>query len=121
MSQDRLFLGVDVGTGSARAALFTSDGQRLNTKKHEKNIQKWTNSGFPDGSYEQSTEDIWRAVCSAVEVYHRYTHASFRGPHAANDLTFGSDTNQCGVSSYHLPTQLRAVTFSAGFPKIKYC
>ena len=88
---DRLFIGVDVGTGSARAALFTTDGQRLNAKKHEKNIKKWTNSGFPDGSYEQSTEDIWRAVCSAVKVYRTRTDRTrtTHEPHATNDLTFG--------------------------------
>ena len=62
----RLFLGVDVGTGSARVAVFTGRGARLATAR--RNIATWTNSGFPEGSFEQSSEDIWCAVCSAVKV-----------------------------------------------------
>jgi ribulose kinase len=62
-----LFLGVDVGTGSVRAALFTEEGRRVGgvARKH---IKKWTNPGYPDGSFEQSTEDIWQALCAAVKV-----------------------------------------------------
>ena len=64
----RLFLGVDVGTGSARVAVFTERGARLATARRK--IATWTNSGFPQGSFEQSSEDIWCAVCSAVKVIH---------------------------------------------------
>lgn len=63
---DRLFLGVDVGTGSARAALFTAEGRRLGIARRK--IETWNNPGFPEGSFEQSTEDIWRAVCEAARV-----------------------------------------------------
>ena len=66
VSDNRLFLGVDVGTGSARAGLFTEKGLRLCTARRE--IKTWTNSGFPEGSFEQSTEDIWQAACAAVKV-----------------------------------------------------
>lgn len=62
----RLFLGVDVGTGSARVGLFTEEGVRLGTARRE--IKTWTNPGFPGGSFDQSTEDIWLAVCAAVKV-----------------------------------------------------
>jgi hypothetical protein len=61
-----LFLGVDVGTGSARAAIFTEEGARLAIAR--RNIEKWSNPEFPGGSWEQSTEDIWAAVCAAVQV-----------------------------------------------------
>ena len=51
-------LGVDVGTGSARAALFGADGTRLAT--HSRAIQTWR-----DGAdfVEQSSTDIWAAIC----------------------------------------------------------
>ena len=57
-----LFLGVDVGTGSARAALFTEEGARLTIAR--RNIEKWSNPEFPGGSWDQSTEDM----CAAVQV-----------------------------------------------------
>ena len=65
--ENRLFLGVDVGTGSARAALFTEEGERLGSIARRE-IKTWTNPGFPEGSFDQSTEDIWQAVCAAVKV-----------------------------------------------------
>ena len=63
---DWLYVGVDVGTGSARAGLFTEKGLRLSTARRE--IKTWTNSGFPHGSFDQSTEDIWQAAFAAVKV-----------------------------------------------------
>jgi FGGY-family pentulose kinase len=56
-----LLLGVDVGTGSARAGLFTADGRRVG--RNEERIRTWQTT--PD-HVEQSTDDIWRAVCTAV-------------------------------------------------------
>ena len=64
--RDGYFVGVDVGTGSVRAGLFTSEGKGV--KYSRKEIPKWTNSGFTEGSYEQSTSDIWQAVCFTVRV-----------------------------------------------------
>lgn len=55
-------VGVDVGTGSARAAVFQTDGRRLGLA--ESPIRLWR----PQPGYaEQSSEDIWRAVCLAVQ------------------------------------------------------
>lgn len=54
-------LGVDVGTGSARAAIFDLSGRRLGYASHP--IQIWRPQ--PD-HVEQSADDIWGAVCSAV-------------------------------------------------------
>ena len=56
-----LFLGVDVGTGSARAGLFTGTGQLVASAAHP--IRMWR-----DGEHvvEQSADDIWGAVCRAV-------------------------------------------------------
>lgn len=65
-ASQRLFLGVDVGTGSVRVGLFTEKGVRLGIAKND--IQTWPNPGFPEGSFDQSTEDIWQAVCAATKV-----------------------------------------------------
>lgn len=57
------YVGVDVGTGSVRAALFDSDGKliKLSTYPIE------TFNSIPD-FYEQSSEDIWQAVKRVVKV-----------------------------------------------------
>jgi FGGY-family pentulose kinase len=54
-------IGVDVGTGSARAAVFDLRGIRLGHARRP--IQTW--QPRPDFA-EQSTADIWGAVCGAV-------------------------------------------------------
>ena len=59
----RWFVGVDVGTGSARAGLFSTTGKLINLSK--KDIR---NDQSPEGYYEQSTTDIWSSVCAAVKV-----------------------------------------------------
>lgn len=57
------FVGVDVGTGSVRAALVTRNGKLLYTSS--KDTKTWN----PEvGYFEQSTDDIWRAVCYVVKV-----------------------------------------------------
>ena len=58
---DPVFLGVDVGTGSARAGLFDAHGRMLASAKRD--ITMWRDS--PDFA-EQSSEDIWQAVCTAT-------------------------------------------------------
>lgn len=62
MSPDHL-IGIDVGTGSARAGIFTRNGKMLGTAS--KPIQMWR----PEGELvEQSSTDIWKAVCAAVKL-----------------------------------------------------
>lgn len=62
-SHDSLFLGVDVGTGSARAGIFDNTGQLLGSGKQD--IRLWRAAG---GIAEQSSEDIWQAVCISVRL-----------------------------------------------------
>lgn len=57
------FVGVDVGTGSARAALVNSQGKVVTSKV--KPIETWNPQ--PD-FYEQSSDNIWKAVCQCVRV-----------------------------------------------------
>lgn len=54
-------LGIDVGTGSARAGLFSRDGKLAAVEKHD--IALWREGA---DIAEQSSNDIWSAVCQAV-------------------------------------------------------
>lgn len=56
-----LLLGIDVGTGSARAGLFDSSGRQVG--RGERAIRIWRTT--PD-HVEQSSDDIWSAVGAAV-------------------------------------------------------
>lgn len=58
-----LFLGIDVGTGSARAGLFTADGTMLASSSQA--IRMWK----PKADFvEQSSADIWAACCAATRA-----------------------------------------------------
>jgi FGGY-family pentulose kinase len=53
---DRFYLGIDVGTGSARAGIFDARGQRAGVGVHP--IKLWR----PEEDFvEQSSDDIWQA------------------------------------------------------------
>ncbi|MBY5934940.1 FGGY-family carbohydrate kinase [Tateyamaria omphalii] len=67
------FIGVDVGTGSARAGLFDVDGNMIYACSHK--IQTW--HPRPDFA-QQSTTDIWAAVCHCVHDVIRYTETDVR-------------------------------------------
>lgn len=56
-----IFLGVDVGTGSARAGLFDESGKLLGSASSP--IQIWKEGDC----VEQSSTDIWHAICAAVK------------------------------------------------------
>lgn len=60
------YLSVDVGTGSVRAALWGQDGECLSRSVCP--IRTWTNEGISEGSYEQSTRNIWNSIKSTVKV-----------------------------------------------------
>jgi FGGY-family pentulose kinase len=56
-----MLIGVDVGTGSARAGVFDAQGRLLGVGKHA--ITLWQDAG---DIVEQSSDQIWQAVCLAV-------------------------------------------------------
>jgi len=56
------YVGVDVGTGSARAGIFDGTGRMLGQASRE--IRLWRPE--PDFA-EQSSDDIWAACCAAVK------------------------------------------------------
>jgi D-ribulokinase len=55
------FIGVDVGTGSARAGVFAADGRLVGSARRP--IAIWRE---PGEIVEHSSEDIWAAACAAV-------------------------------------------------------
>ncbi|WP_300064137.1 FGGY-family carbohydrate kinase [uncultured Roseobacter sp.] len=55
------FVGVDVGTGSARAGVFDASGALL--ASHAQDIRMWRDGEIA----EQSSDDIWSAVCACVK------------------------------------------------------
>lgn len=55
------FIGIDVGTGSARAGIFDEAGRLVGSAK--RTIAIWHEAGE---IVEQSSSDIWRAVCESV-------------------------------------------------------
>ena len=55
------FIGIDVGTGSARAGVFDARGRMHGTAKRDIAIFH-----EPGSIVEQSSADIWSAVCTAV-------------------------------------------------------
>lgn len=63
MQTDQYVIGVDVGTGSARAGIFTLDGKLLTSCKQD--IHLYPSDG---AKYEQSSQNIWNAVCSSVKA-----------------------------------------------------
>lgn len=58
----RYVIGVDVGTGSARAGVFDLSGELLATEKAE--FALYTDAG---SIVEQSSSEIWDAVCQSVK------------------------------------------------------
>lgn len=56
-----MLIGVDVGTGSARAGIFNASGRLLGVGRHP--ITLWQE---PGEIVEQSSDQIWQAVCLAV-------------------------------------------------------
>ncbi len=62
MTQDRrCYIGIDVGTGSARAGVFDASGKMLGQSSHP--IQIWK----PQADFvEQSSDDIWSAAAASV-------------------------------------------------------
>jgi ribulose kinase len=57
------YLGIDVGTGSARAALVKADGTVLASASQD--TKTWRDP-TDHHIFEQSTADIWKSICNAV-------------------------------------------------------
>lgn len=58
------YIGVDVGTGSARAALVKRDGTLVASSTHD--TPTWRDGG-DHRIFEQSTTATWNAICSTIK------------------------------------------------------
>ena len=57
------FIGVDVGTGSARAGVFDMTGRMVGQASREITLYR------PKADFvEQSSDEIWQSVCNAVKT-----------------------------------------------------
>ena len=63
VAEDALFLGIDVGTSSARAGLFDAAGRR-----HGMGVAAFETWKPAEDFVEQSSDDIWRACGAAVRL-----------------------------------------------------
>ncbi|KAF2191027.1 Pentulose kinase [Zopfia rhizophila CBS 207.26] len=71
------FIGIDVGTGSARACIMNDQGDIVGLASE--NIGLWQPQ---TGYYEQSTTDIWHCICSSVRramAQHNIDSSTIRG------------------------------------------
>src|SRR6185437_10642632 len=62
VSAGGFYIGVDVGTGSARAGISDGSGRLFATHVHK--IKTWN---YRTDYYEQSSDDIWNAVAACVK------------------------------------------------------
>lgn len=62
LADDRVMIGIDVGTASARAGVFDQSGEMRATAK-----RAITLFHGPGNAVEQSSREIWQAVCEAVK------------------------------------------------------
>lgn len=63
MVERKYYIGVDVGTGSARAAIVRDDGYIVSVATES--IRIWNPK---PNMYEQSSDNIWNAVTVCVKV-----------------------------------------------------
>ncbi|KAG6840636.1 hypothetical protein C0991_005401 [Blastosporella zonata] len=64
MTLESYYIGIDVGTGSARASLVKNDGSVVASSTHDTITYRDQND---HRIFEQSTSDIWSSICTAVK------------------------------------------------------
>lgn len=64
MSSEGYYIGVDVGTGSARAGLFKQDGTVVGSSTKETETYR---DAHDHRIFEQSTNNIWKGISTAIK------------------------------------------------------
>src|SRR6202165_6294975 len=93
------FIGVDVGTSSARAGVFDEEGTLLATARHP--ITVWHEAG---GVVEQSSSDIWAACAASVRA--AMAEAALP-PAAVKGIGFDATCSLVGVDAAGHPDTVR--------------
>ena len=65
LENTRYYIGIDVGTGSVRAALVNESGSLMASSVHP--TKTWRDE-YDHRIFEQSTKDIWNAVASTIKA-----------------------------------------------------
>ncbi len=92
------FIGVDVGTGSARAGIFNSIGEMISSASHP--IKIWKEG---DCFVEQSSDDIWNSVCIAVRTAKKQAGVS---EHSIKGIGFDATCSLVAVDSEGVPVSV---------------
>src|SRR5215475_15778367 len=92
---EQVFVGVDVGTTSARAGLFDAQGRLLATARRP--IRIWQEAG---DVVEQSSDDIWNACTAAVRLA---LHEARIAPTAVKGIGFDATCSLVVLDEAGLP------------------
>ncbi|WP_311064435.1 FGGY family pentulose kinase [Halomonas sp. DWK9] len=98
MSHQEHVLGIDIGTGSARAGIFTLDGVMLAEAKTTIAMHRPA-----EHHVEQSSTDIWRAVCSATQ---RAREAAGVAPDAITSMSVSATCSLVLLDQQEKPLEL---------------
>jgi FGGY-family pentulose kinase len=102
MADRNYFLGVDVGTGSVRAALFDNTGKRLALKDSPIKLFR-----PQDNFVEQSSVDIWENTCKVVR---RVIQESGIAAEKINGLGFDATCSLVALGENFKPVSLSPTT-----------
>ncbi|EGD07507.1 FGGY family carbohydrate kinase [Xanthomonas vesicatoria] len=105
-TDEAIYIGVDVGTGSARAGLFDARGQLLGTARHA--IQTWY---LPGEMVEQSSADIWQACVLAIRA--ALAHTGVDAAHVAG-IGFDATCSLVAVAADGGPVCISPAARSSG-------
>jgi ribulose kinase len=103
MEANQTYIGVDVGTTSARAAIFDHKGTML-----AKSATPITVFRPKADHYEHSSEEIWKSVCSSVQNVLKKSRAN-----VANVRGVGFDATCSLYSTQKLQTKINSLVNKA--------
>ena len=100
MNKNQVVIGVDVGTGSARAGVFNLAGEMLSTARRDITLYQ------PQPHYaEQSSEEIWTAICDSVK---QALAESGAAPESVAGIGFDATCSLVVVGHQHQPLPVNA-------------
>ncbi|KAG0240720.1 hypothetical protein BGW41_006717 [Actinomortierella wolfii] len=103
--QESVFLGIDVGSGSSRAALITASGELLAIASTPFNTYRPS----PD-FFEQSSQEIWQSVCTSVKAV--LSKAKIADPQRVKGIGFDATCSLVVSTSGSTPETARPVSIS---------
>ena len=91
-----IYIGVDVGTGSVRAAFFTDKGEYLIGTSREITV----NNPAPN-FYQQSSDEIWAAVCCCISELATNTSTKNHSKWNIGGIGFAATCSLVALDSSH--------------------